>query len=256
MEFENEFTVPTDIETTWATLTDLEKVAPCLPGATLEEVEGDTYSGRVKVKVGPITVTYRGTARFVEADADKKVGRIEASGKETRGSGTAKADVTASLTETGEGTLVKVVTDLNVTGKPAQFGRGVMGEVGTKIIGSFAERLEELVLSDDAAGKAKAAAEDAEAAPGDADAAASGAADAEAEAATPAHEAAGGGEAKATGAAAAGAPERRRIAPDPSREDDVLDLMDVAGASAAKRLIPLAVGAALIAIIVWLIRRR
>ena len=154
MEFVNEFTVPTDIETAWATLTDLEKVAPCLPGATLEEVDGDTYSGRVKVKVGPITVTYRGTAKFVETDADKKFGRIEASGKEARGSGTAKADVTAQLTETDEGTLVHVVTDLNVTGKPAQFGRGVMGEVGTKIIGAFAERLEELVLSDDADGDA------------------------------------------------------------------------------------------------------
>ena len=251
MEFVNEFTVPTDIETAWATLTDLEKVAPCLPGATLEEVDGDTYSGRVKVKVGPITVTYRGTARFVETDADKKFGRIEASGKETRGSGTAKADVTAQLTETDDGTLVHVVTDLNVTGKPAQFGRGVMGEVGTKIIGAFAERLEELVLSDDAAGKTapdgKPAGDDEPAASEGSTAAAEG---------SDQDGAAAGGEAKATGADVAASSGPRKIAEDPSRQDDALDLMEVAGASAVKRLVPLAVGMALVGLIVWLIRRR
>lgn len=245
MEFVNEFTVPTDIETAWATLTDLEKVAPCLPGATLEEVDGDTYSGRVKVKVGPITVTYRGTARFVETDADNKFGRIEASGKEARGSGTAKADVTAQLTETDDGTLVHVVTDLNVTGKPAQFGRGVMGEVGTKIIGSFAEGLEQLVLADDAAGKAAAepTADQAET-PAPAGASASTA------------DTAPGGEAKATGAAAAAPSGPRKIAQDPARADDALDLMEVAGASAVKRLVPLVVGLGIVGLIIWLIRRR
>ncbi len=245
MEFVNEFTVPTDIQTAWETLTDLEKVAPCLPGATLEEVDGDDYTGRVKVKVGPITVTYRGTARIAELDADKRFARIDASGKETRGSGTAKADVTAQLTETDDGTLVHVVTDLNVTGKPAQFGRGVMGEVGTKIIGTFAERLEELVLSDDKAGaEAAAAAEPAAAGVG-----AGATTSAPSPATAPAQDiAAGGGEAKATGI--------RKIPEDPSRKDDALDLMEVAGASAAKRLIPLAAGLAVLGLIIYLIRRR
>lgn len=243
MEFVNEFTVPTDIDTAWETLTDLEKVAPCLPGATLEEVDGATYTGRVKVKVGPITVTYRGTARIAEQDDDRRFARIDAAGTETRGSGTAKADVTAQLTETDEGTLVHVVTDLTVTGKPAQFGRGVMGEVGTKIISAFAERLEELVLSDD-----RGAAEGEAAAPAAVDEGEG------AEAAVPG--VAAGGEAKATGATRAAATGPRRIAQDPARADDALDLMEVAGASAAKRLIPLVAGLAVVGLIIWLIRRR
>lgn len=239
MEFVNEFTVPTDIDTTWKTLIDLEKVAPCLPGATLEEVDGDVYTGRVKVKVGPITVSYRGTAELVDVDEDAKTARIDAKGKETRGAGTANADVSAKLTETDEGTVVHVVTDLTVTGKPAQFGRGVMGEVGTKIIDQFSERLEELVLSDDAAS-------------GD-------------------DEAAAGGEAVASGAAAAGAEESsdgaastatpaatgpRQIAPDPSRENEALDLMEVAGAATIKRAVPLVAGLALVAAFIWWLTRR
>jgi uncharacterized protein len=259
MEFVNDFTVPTDIDTAWATLTDLEKVAPCLPGATLEEVDGETYSGRVKVKVGPITVTYRGTARMVEADADKRFARIDASGKEARGSGTAKADVTAQLTETDDGTLVHVVTDLNVTGKPAQFGRGVMADVGTKIISAFADRLEELVLSDGAAAETAAAETAAEPAPAGSEAAEPAAAGAGS--AAPAEEISAegvpiGGEARATGAAAAAASGPRKIAPDPTREDDALDLMEVAGAATVKRLLPLVAGLAVVGLIIWLLRRR
>jgi uncharacterized protein len=245
MEFVNEFTVPTDIDTTWKTLIDLEKVAPCLPGATLEEVDGDVYTGRVKVKVGPITVSYRGTAELVDVDEDAKTARIDAKGKETRGAGTANADVSAKLTETDAGTVVHVVTDRTVTGKPAQFGRGVMGEVGTKIIDQFSERLEELVLSDD------------DAASGD-DAPSGG------------DEAAAGGEAAASGAAAAGAESSsdgaastapastgpRKIAPDPSRENEALDLMEVAGAATIKRAVPLVAGLALVAAFIWWLTRR
>lgn len=238
MEFTNTFTVPTDIDTAWATLTDLEKVAPCLPGATLEEVDGEVYTGKVKVKVGPITVTYRGTAEMVEADPEKRYARIAANGKEMRGSGTANADVSAQLTETDDGTVVEVVTDLNVTGKPAQFGRGVMADVGTKIIGTFAERLEELVLSDDAASKAAG-----DAAEGDA--AADGA---------PTPAATGADAAPAASTAPSTGP--RRIAPDPSREDDALDLMEVAGAATAKRVIPLVIALAAIAALVCWFRNR
>lgn len=250
MEFTNTFTVPTDIDTAWATLTDLEKVAPCLPGATLEEVDGEVYTGKVKVKVGPITVTYRGTAELVEADEEKRAARIKASGKEMRGSGTANADVSAQLTEREDGTLVEVVTDLNVTGKPAQFGRGVMADVGAKIIGTFAERLEELVLSDDAAGKAAAEGdqpEETETSPAEmkTDAASEGAA---AAAATDAAAAAIDAPAASTGP--------RRIAQDPSREDDALNLVEVAGAATAKRVIPLVAALAALAALIWWLRRR
>ena len=233
MEFINEFRVPSDIDTTFATLTDLEKVAPCLPGATLEEVDGDTYTGRVKVKVGPVQVTYRGTAKMVEADAETKTGRIEASGKETRGTGTASADVVATLVEDGEGTLVKVVTDLTISGKPAQFGRGVMAEVGAKIINAFAERLREMMEAGEAAVEEPVG-----------------------PAAEIAAESDAGPEAVATGAAAAAPAGPRRIEPDLTREDDALDLMEVAGAATLKRVLPLVAGLAAIAAIVWWWRRR
>lgn len=239
MEFTNEFRVPSDIETTFATLTDLERVAPCLPGATLEEVDGDTYSGKVKVKVGPVTVVYAGTARMAEVDAEAKRGRIEAAGKETRGTGSAKADVLATLVEDGDGTLVTVVTDLTVTGKPAQFGRGVMAEVGAKIIDTFADRLRTMMEEEGAAAPAEAAEPTTPVAAGEPAAAAG---------AEP------GPEAEATGAAAASGP--RKIAPQPGREDDALDLMDVAGAAALKRLVPLVVVViGVIALIWWLSQR-
>ncbi|TVR32055.1 MAG: carbon monoxide dehydrogenase [Nitriliruptor sp.] len=237
MEFVNEFTVPTDIDTTWRTLIDLEKVAPCLPGATLEEVDGDVYTGRVKVKVGPITVSYRGTAELIDVDEEAKTARIDAKGKETRGAGTANADVSAKLTETDEGTLVHVVTDLTVTGKPAQFGRGVMGEVGTKIIDQFSERLEELVLSDGGAAGGEAVASGAAAV--GAEASAEGAV-------SPAE----------PGVAAPAATGPRKIAPDPSRENEALDLMEVAGAATIKRAVPLVAGLALVAGLIWWLTRR
>ncbi len=244
MEFTNEFFVPSDIETTFATLTDLERVAPCLPGATLEEVDGDTYTGRCKVKVGPVQVTYRGTARLAEVDHDNKTGHIEASGKETRGTGTASADVRASLVEKDEGTTVTVVTDLNVTGKPAQFGRGVMAEVGTRIIDTFADRLREMLEADDQL-KTDAAAS----ATTSGDAAASDAAD-DAPAATPQRAA---GDTTEAPAAPSGP---RQIEPQPGREDDALDMLDMAGAATLKRIAPLVAVAAAIAGLIWWLRNR
>jgi uncharacterized protein len=234
VEFTNEFQVPVDVDTAFATLIDLERVAPCLPGAQLEEVDGDTYTGRVKVKVGPIQVTYRGTAEVVEIDHDAKRAAIKAAGKETRGAGTATADVVATLASDGDDTTtVTVVTDLAVTGKPAQFGRGVMADVGGRIIDTFAERLEAMLQEEGVVGE-EAPVEPAE--PG--------------EGATPP---APGPEAIATGAAAAGP---RRIAPTPGREDDALDLLDVAGPATLKRLVPLV--AVLLAVLglAWWWRRR
>ncbi|MEV5499704.1 SRPBCC family protein [Nonomuraea fuscirosea] len=145
MRFEHEFTVPVPIEQAWAVLLDVERVAPCLPGATLDIFEGDEFTGRMKVKVGPITVTYRGTAKFQDVDKDSYTLTIQASGKEARGSGTASATVKARLQERDEATLVTVETSFNVTGRPAQFGRGVMAEVGGKLIERFADNLAALI---------------------------------------------------------------------------------------------------------------
>jgi uncharacterized protein len=234
VQFTNEFRVPADVDTTFKTLTDLERVAPCMPGATLEEVDGDVYTGRMKVKVGPIQVSYRGTAEVTEVDEEAKRAAISANGKETRGAGTAKADVTATLREDGGETVVTVVSDINVTGKPAQFGRGVMADVGEKIIGQFAERLEAMLRE-----------EPAEAAVPSGDGQAAAAAEATTEP---------GAEPAAAVAAAATGP--RRIEQDPSREDDALDLMEVAGAATLKRVAPI-VAAILVAIaIVWWLRSR
>ncbi|MEU8359200.1 SRPBCC family protein [Nonomuraea sp. NPDC048882] len=145
MRFEHEFTVPVPIEQAWAVLLDVERVAPCLPGAALDVFEGDEFTGRMKVKVGPITVTYRGTAKFQDVDKDSYTLTIQASGKEARGSGTASATVKARLRERDEATLVTVETSFNVTGRPAQFGRGVMAEVGGKLIERFADNLAQLI---------------------------------------------------------------------------------------------------------------
>ncbi|MEU5866763.1 MULTISPECIES: SRPBCC family protein [unclassified Nonomuraea] len=145
MRFEHEFTVPVPIEQAWAVLLDVERVAPCLPGATLDIFEGDEFTGRLKVKVGPITVTYRGSASFEDVDKDAHTLTIQASGKEARGSGTASATVRARLTPAEGRTSVAVETTFNVTGRPAQFGRGVMAEVGAKLIDRFAGNLAQLL---------------------------------------------------------------------------------------------------------------
>jgi len=151
MELEHSFSVPVPAERAWDVLLDVERVAPCMPGATLDSVEGDSVAGKIKVKVGPITMTYAGTAKFTERDRDARAITLEASGKETRGAGTASASVHSRLVPEGDHTLVTVHTTLNVTGKPAQFGRGVMTEVGAKLIGIFADNLAAMLAADSGA---------------------------------------------------------------------------------------------------------
>jgi len=143
MELHHEFTVPVPVDDAWTALLDIERVAPCMPGASVEDYDGKTVTGSVKVKVGPITVTYKGTAVFEEQDDAAHRVVLIASGRETRGQGTARATVTGTLTEQDGGTAVSVRTDLAVTGRPAQFGRGVMADVGDRIIGQFAQCLAE-----------------------------------------------------------------------------------------------------------------
>ncbi|WP_326800445.1 SRPBCC family protein [Streptomyces sp. NBC_01808] len=141
MELRHEFTVPVPADEAWRALLDIERIAPCMPGAAVESFDGETVRGTVKVKVGPITLTYRGTASFEEKDEAGRRMVLSANGKEARGTGTARATVTGELTETGGGTRVSVLTDLAVTGRPAQFGRGVLAEVGDRLVGRFAECL-------------------------------------------------------------------------------------------------------------------
>jgi carbon monoxide dehydrogenase subunit G len=152
MELEHSFTVPVPMERAWDVLLDVNRVAPCMPGATLDSVNGDEISGRIKVKVGPISMTYAGTAKFTERDREAGVVVLDASGKETRGAGTASASVRSQLSADGDQTKVTVHTTLNVTGKPAQFGRGVMAEVGGKLVGIFADNLAAMLAAEPAAG--------------------------------------------------------------------------------------------------------
>ena len=148
MELNNDFEVSAPIEKVWEVINDVELIAPCLPGAQLEEVENDEYRGFVKIKVGPITAQYKGVAKFVEKDDSNHRVVIRGEGRDTRGAGNAAADITASLEPTEEGTLVTVVTDLKITGKVAQFGRGVMADISKKLMGQFADNLSELVLAE------------------------------------------------------------------------------------------------------------
>nr|MDQ4007892.1 SRPBCC family protein [Actinomycetota bacterium] len=153
MQLEHRFTVPAPIEVAWETLNDLESVGSCFPGATVTSVEGDEFAGTCKIKLGPISMQYAGSGRFVERDEDARRAVIEAKGKDRRGNGTAAVTVTASMTaQSDASTAVAVATDLNITGKPAQFGRGVIQDVSDKLLGQFTQCLESRIGSADDAG--------------------------------------------------------------------------------------------------------
>lgn len=143
MELEHRFTVPTSVADTWVAFNDLERIAPCFPGASLSSVEGDDFVGSVKVRLGPISLLYNGTGHFVERDESTHRAVIEAKGKDRRGNGTAAATVRTQLTPEGERTTVEVITELSITGKPAQFGRGVIQDVSDKLLGEFVSCLEQ-----------------------------------------------------------------------------------------------------------------
>jgi len=154
MEMDHSFTVPVPPERAWDVLLDVERIAPCMPGATVDEFDGEVVTGRIKVKVGPVSLTYKGTAKFTERDPEARVIVLEASGKETRGAGTASATVRATLEPEsgGEATKASMHTTMNVTGRPAQFGRGVMAEVGGKLVEQFAQNLRQLIADDAGSG--------------------------------------------------------------------------------------------------------
>jgi len=151
MDLRHEFTVPATVEETWEAFNDIESVATCFPGATVSSVEGDAFTGSCKVKLGPIALVYNGSGTFVEKDESARRMVIDAKGKDKRGNGTAGAHVTATMTQEGSSTRVEVLTDLNITGKPAQFGRGVMQDVSDKLLGQFTACLEQKVGDSSAA---------------------------------------------------------------------------------------------------------
>lgn len=226
MKLENTFSVPVTVDETWRVLLDIERVAPCVPGATLTSHEGDTFGGKVKVKVGPIGLTYGGTATFVSLDEAAKVAVIEASGRDTRGGGTAKAVVTCRLVEAGTSTEVLVETDLAITGKPAQFGRGALAEVSGTLIRRFAAN-----LADEITGAGAPAAPD------------PGAAARESPTAVPAPAGAASGPPAAPPVAT---PTPTPAASRPGAEP--LSLLDVAGSGSVRRLGLVAAGAAVLAL--------
>ena len=148
MELTHSFTVPADPDRTWALLTDLEQVGGCFPGATVTSADEEAFEGEVKVKLGPIAVTYQGKGRFLERDDDAHHAKIEGVGRGMRGLGNATAVATVDLAPDGAGSRVDVVTDLSITGKPAQFGRGVMQTVSDKLLGQFVQCLEAKLAAD------------------------------------------------------------------------------------------------------------
>jgi len=156
VELVHEFTVSVPVERAWEVLTDVQRIAPCMPGAELTGVEGDTYHGLVKVKVGPISAQYKGTASFAERDEASHRVVLKASGRDARGQGNAAATVTAQMTPAEDGTVVSIVTDLSISGRVAQFGRGVMGDVSAKLLEQFVRNLEADVLDVDHGGDAGA----------------------------------------------------------------------------------------------------
>ena len=216
MELNDSFEVAHPIGAVWGVITDVERIAPCLPGAQLTGSDGDVHEGLVKVKVGPITSQYKGKASFTERDDDAHRLLMSASGRDTRGAGNASAEITVALeavTETS--TRVSVHTDLTITGKVAQFGRGVLADVSRKLMGQFADNLAALVAADVEpaadAGDAEASADDTPAAP------------------------------------AAHTPEA------PAAEIEAVDLLGVAGAPLLKRLAPVIVAVILIVVIVVIV---
>jgi carbon monoxide dehydrogenase subunit G len=241
MQLEHQFSVPVPVDRAWDVLLDVERVAPCMPGATVETVDGDSFTGQVKVKVGPITVSYAGKASFLEKDAAAHRAVVSAKGRETRGSGTAAATVTASMTGDGESTRVNVVTDLAITGRPAQFGRGVMNDVGNKLLGQFADCLADRLAG---GGDARTPANG-----GDGVQASTRAAES-AETAESAKDQPRVAESSGDSGRARGVPRESRPTP------EAIDLLGVAGGSVAKRVAPIVFLVAVLALIWWLVGRR
>jgi len=234
MKLENEFTVNVPVEDAWNVLLDLERVTPCLPGAALtEQSDDDEYKGEMKVRLGPVTQEYNGTVRIEEADESEHRAVLKADGKDARGQGAATATITSTLHDEGDGsTKVRVETDMQITGRAAQFGRGVQQDVAERLLSRFAECLENEIVGGGAKEEAEAAAT-AEAGPSENGAAAEGASE-------------------------EGEQPRRRIIQQ-DREVEPLDLGEASREAVLKRIkqaAPVAAGVVALVVVIWLVRRR
>ncbi|MFC5749260.1 SRPBCC family protein [Actinomadura rugatobispora] len=225
MKLENSLSIPVPAPEAWKVLLDIERIAPCVPGATLTARDGDRYTGKIKVKLGPIGLTYNGTVTFVSQDEDAGVAVLEATGRETRGNGTAKAVITCRLVESAGATDVLVETDLAITGKPAQFGRGALAEVAGTLIGQFAANLAEVISAGSADGGTE---------PDRADA--------------PGLPATGDGRVESSTLTAGAAPASRASA-------EPIDLLGAAGGGIIKRVGPVAAATAVLLLLLALRRR-
>ena len=234
MKLENEFTVNVPVEDAWNVLLDLERVTPCLPGAALtEQSDDDEYKGEMKVRLGPVTQEYNGTVRIEEADESEHQVVLKADGKDARGQGAATATITSTLHDEGDGsTKVRVETDMQITGRAAQFGRGVQQDVAERLLSRFAECLENEIVGGGTEEEAEPAATS-EAGPPENGAAAEGASEEEEQ------------------------PRRRIIQQD--REVEPLDLGEASREAVLKRIkqsAPVAAGVVALVIVIWLVRRR
>ncbi len=268
MKIENSFTVDAPIAAAWELLTDIPGIAPCLPGAKLTGTEDGVYSGGIKIKVGPVTSEYKGSATFVEKDDVAYRAVIDGKGRDTRGAGNAQALITAQMTAEGDKTRVDIDTDLKVSGKVAQFGRGVMQDVSTKLLGQFAECLEakigEPAAIDQIAAASAGVVSGSVIVEGIAEPAIDGSSNgsesvsAPVADAAPVHAATVGAAASGVGALAAG--RARSAVDDGDNIDDedggALDLLDAAGDAVFRRIVPFAVVAVIVAfLIIWLVLR-
>ncbi len=270
MKINNEFTVSVPIEQAWDIMLDLERVAPCLPGAAIQESQGDEYQGTMKVKIGPITANYKGTVKVEEADEENHRAVVQATGRDARGQGTASATIVSTLHGEGEQTRVSVETDMHLTGRAAQFGRGIAQDVATKMLGQFADCLEKEIAGGTGDGAAASAPETTEES-GD------GASSQE----TPPPISVGGtagrvissedpsvmaggsvegavvdGGGPSEAAASATATEQQRGQQETRREEpEAFDLGAASQEAILKRVAPVLAGLGLLAILIWLIRR-
>src|SRR5215204_1222734 len=229
---ENEFTVEAPVEQAWETLLDLERITPCLPGAALEEESDDEYKGTMTIRLGPVTQKYNGTVSFEETDEESRRAVLRADGKDARGQGTASATITSTLTEEDDGTKVHVETDMHLTGRAAQFGRGVQQEVATKLINQFAECLEKEIMGENTRE--------------------------EPEQPEPTEEPEEAVSTNGSGEEPKGEeeekPKRRVIQQD--HDVEPLDLGEASREAVLKRVIPLAAGLSALIVVIWLVRRR
>jgi hypothetical protein len=264
MELTNDFTVNASIDEAYTTLTDVERIAPCMPGAQLTEVEGDVYRGLVKVKVGPITAQFKGQASFVEKDEQAHRAVLKAEGRDTGGRGNASALITAQLEPVeADVTKVSVVTDLTITGRVAQFGRGALADVSEKLLRQFVTNLETTVLTNGSGSTNGGDAESgAGAAAGNGGEAGTTATEAAASPTTTAPTATGSDEpaaaphaATVTPSAADSGPTTTGVRKIESEPVEPVDLLDAAAVPVAKRLLPL-IGGVVLLFIAWRVLRR